>query len=104
MRFKNFEEMLKLFPATIVLVNFHAAWCGPCKVMKKELARLSNMVGDRVKVFTVDTDRWPKLGARYEVSGLPTVLIFKNGRVCDRFEGIQKAEELVRRLENFMVD
>jgi len=103
-KFKNFEEMLGAFRENLILVNFHASWCGPCKLMKKELAEVSDIVGDRVKLFTVDTDRWPKLGARYEISGLPTIVIFKDGEICDRFEGVEKAEDLVRRLETIMVD
>lgn len=99
MKFRNFEEMLRTYHDKPVLVSFHATWCGPCKLMKKELKAVRQEVGDTLLMFVVDTERWPALGVRYHVKGLPTVVIFKEGEILYRYEGVEKAEELVRRVK-----
>ena len=69
-KFKNFQEMLDNYSDCSVLVSFSSRVCGPCKLMKEELNRVRQMVNeDKVKIFSIDTDRFPHLGSRYEVEG-----------------------------------
>lgn len=98
-KFRNFEEMLQTFHDKPVLVSFHTRYCGPCKLMKKELRAVRDEIGDDVHVFAVDTEKWPSLSARYEVQGLPTVVIFYHGEILYRVEGVETAEKLVHRVK-----
>ncbi len=102
MKFKNFEEMLLTFGSSLVMVAFSTDLCGPCRLMKKQLSQVSAEIGDDLKVFSVDTDKFPKLGARYNVSVLPTLVIFKEGQIQDRIEGVETADSLVERLRTLL--
>jgi len=101
-KFRNFEEMLENFQDKPVLVSFHTRWCGPCKLMKKELRAVRDEIGDAVHVFAVDTEKWPSVSARYNVAGLPTVVIFYQGRILYRVEGVETAENLVHRVRTLI--
>jgi thiol-disulfide isomerase/thioredoxin len=97
LKFKNFEDMIKNFRDTLIVV-FSADLCGPCRLMKKELHQVSEEIGDDVKIVAIDTERFPKLGARYDISVLPTIVIFKDGEAQERIEGLETAEQLLERL------
>jgi thioredoxin 1 len=99
MKFKTFEEMLTQFTDTPVVVSFHNSLCGPCRLMKKELTEVSDILKEDVKMFAVDTEVYPKLGQRYEVSGLPTVMIFHQGAIRGRFEGFRSSEEIIKSIQ-----
>lgn len=101
-KFKNFEEMLLTFGSSLVVVSFSTDLCGPCRLMKKELSRISSNIGDDVKVFSVDTDKFPKLGARYNISVLPTLVVFKEGEIQDRIEGFGKKDSVEERLRSLL--
>jgi len=94
--------MLTKYTDTPVLVSFYATWCGPCRLMKKELEAVRELVGDELKIFAVDTERWPHLGARYDIEGLPTAVLFKNGEIVHRLEGFEKAETLVQEVKQYL--
>mmetsp|Transcript_24526 Transcript_24526/g.29507 ORF Transcript_24526/g.29507 Transcript_24526/m.29507 type:complete len:185 (+) Transcript_24526:65-619(+) len=101
-KFKNFEDMLTKYTDTPVLVSFYATWCGPCRLMKKELEVVRELVGDELKIFAVDTERWPHLGARYDIEGLPTAVLFKDGKILHRLEGFEKAETVVQEVKQYL--
>ncbi|MFM7078396.1 MAG: thioredoxin [Bacteroidota bacterium] len=82
-----------------VLVDFYATWCGPCKMMEPILKELSSMVGDDARIIKVDVDKNPTAAAAYNVMGVPTLIIFKNGKTIWRESGIVDAAELKRKLE-----
>lgn len=82
-----------------VLVDFYATWCGPCKMMEPILKELSSMVGDDARIIKVDVDKNPTAAAAYNVMGVPTLIIFKNGKTIWRESGIFDAAELKRKLE-----
>ena len=104
--YKNFDDMLGQLDCP-VLVDFYAQWCGPCKMMQPVLEDIAGRFADKIKVAKVDTDRSPKLGAKYEVEALPTLILFNKGQVVERFIGYMTADELeyavngvLTRLEN----
>lgn len=99
-KFRNFEEMLNTFHDKPVLVSFHTRYCGPCKLMKKELRAVRDEMGDHVHVFAVDTEKWPSLSARYNVAGLPTLVIFYRGEILHRIEGVETADNLVHTIND----
>jgi thioredoxin-like negative regulator of GroEL len=98
-KFKNFEDMLLQCGNSIVVVSFNAELCGPCRLMKKELTKVSSEIGEDIKVFSVDTDKFPKLGTRYNIAVLPTLVIFKEGIIRDRIEGMKSSNYVVDRLK-----
>ena len=101
-QFASFAEMLAGSPAP-VLVDFYASWCGPCVMMQQELKKARAQLGeDRLSIFKVDTEKYPKLATRHKVQGLPTMVLFKEGVEVGRFEGAMTAADLVQKLEYFL--
>lgn len=82
-----------------VLVDFFAAWCGPCKMMGPILKELRGQVGEEVTIIKVDVDKHPQVASAYEVSGVPTLMIFKDGVVKWRQSGVMPAHQLRSVLE-----
>jgi thioredoxin 1 len=79
---------------TPTLVDFSAEWCGPCKMMSPILDQLKKMTGDKVTIIKVDIDKNPSAANFYQVQSVPTLIIFKNGKIRWRQSGVVKADEL----------
>lgn len=79
-QFKNFDDMLTRIEVP-VLVDFYAQWCGPCVMMQPVLETLASRLGDEARVAKVDTDKSPRLGSRYQIEALPTLVLFHKGNV-----------------------
>jgi thioredoxin 1 len=79
---------------TPVLVDFFAEWCGPCKVMAPELKKLADMHGDGLRVLKVDVDKNPQAANAYGVRGVPTLILFKEGKQLWRQSGAMSAAQL----------
>lgn len=82
----------------VVLVDFYAEWCGPCKVTEPIIEELSESMKD-VKFVKVDVDPNQELASRYSVFSIPTFLIFKNGEVVNQFVGAQSKEGFVEEIK-----
>ena len=85
-----------------VLAEFWADWCGPCKMVAPVVEQLSRELAGRLKVVKIDADRSPDLSRRFNVRGIPTLILFDKGQVRDRLTGALGAADLRRWLEGHL--
>ena len=90
----KFSEVIK--SEKPVLVDFFATWCGPCKMMAPILHELKAAMGDKVTILKIDVDKNPEISSQFQVQGVPTLIIFKRGKVAWRQSGVVPAKELER--------
>jgi len=77
-----------------VLIDFTAEWCGPCKMMKPILQELHDKMGDSVRILKLDVDRNREVANAFEISGVPTLILFKKGKMVWRQSGVVQTKQL----------
>ena len=92
---KNFEEEV-LKSKLPVLVEFWGSWCIPCKKMEEILNSLEEEYKGKIKICKININRNPKTATKYQITGVPTYLIFKNGKILKREIGAKSREQLKR--------
>ncbi len=80
-----------------VLVDFTAVWCGPCKMLDPVVKQLAEQWDGKVKVMKLDVDDDPQLAMEYQVMGVPTLMLFKNGQPVERVTGYQPKDRLEKK-------
>lgn len=95
---KTFQELID--GNTPVLVDFFATWCGPCKMMQPILEDTAKTLGEKVKIVKVDVDKNPLAASKFQVRGVPTLILFQNGKILWRESGVVPAHQLVKTIEN----
>lgn len=90
----NFETEV-LNSETLVLVDFWAQWCGPCKMLMPIIDELSKEFEGKVKICKVNVDEVSELADRYKIATIPTLLLFKGGEMVEKIVGIRSIEDLL---------
>ena len=87
---------------TPVLIDFFATWCGPCKAMSPILDDLKKQMGEQVSIVKIDVDKNPGVAAKYQVRGVPTLIIFKSGEQLWMQSGVYSAHDLKAILNQYL--
>ena len=94
----NAEEYAEIINSSSpVVIDFHATWCGPCKVLSPILEELNDEI-EGVEFVKLDVDQHPQIAGQNQVMGVPTVVILKDGEVKDRFVGVQPKEVIKEKI------
>ncbi len=84
-----------------VLVDFFAEWCGPCKMMNPILKEVKDVIQDKISILKIDVDKNQSLAAKFQVRGVPTLIIYKEGKQVWKQSGVVQKNELVSILNRF---
>jgi thioredoxin 1 len=95
---KTFQELID--GDTPILVDFFATWCGPCKMMQPILEDTAKKLGEKVKIVKVDVDKNPLAASKFQVRGVPTLILFQKGKILWRESGVVPAHQLVKSIES----
>ena len=97
----TFEQEV-LNAQTPVMVDFWATWCAPCRKLSPLLEDVANEFGDKIKFVKINTDDNMKVASDYSISGLPTVLIFKDGKALERMVGMIPKSTVIGNIEKHL--
>ncbi|WP_136666711.1 thioredoxin [Flavobacterium sp. H122] len=79
-----------------VLIDFFATWCGPCQMLTPVLKEVKDSMGERISVIKIDVDKNQELAAKYQVRGVPTMMLFQKGQQLWRQSGVLSKEDIIR--------
>jgi thioredoxin 1 len=103
----NSDKLLILTPGNfnqhtrsgIVLIDFWAAWCMPCKMMAPILNEVAEEIGDQAKICKLNVEEYQQLSAKFSVRNIPTLILLKNGKEIDRFVGVKTKDFLLKQVK-----
>jgi len=83
-----------------VLIDFYADWCGPCKTLAPILKEVKTELGETIKIIKIDIDKNQQLAAKYQVRGVPTMILFKDGAQLWRQSGVLQKQEIINIIQS----
>ncbi len=96
LQYLNDENFQKEIETGVTLVDFYADWCGPCRMMEPIIHELADEMGDKVKVAKIDIESSQRTTASFQVTSIPTIIIFKDGSEVERIVGLKDKDTLKR--------
>jgi thioredoxin 1 len=90
----NFDTIIK--SEKPVLIDFFATWCGPCKMLAPILKEVKDSLGERVSIIKIDVDKNQQISSQYQVRGVPTMILFQNGKQLWRQSGVLTKDEIIK--------
>ena len=97
---EKFNEIIN--GGQLILVDFFATWCGPCKMMHSVLEQLKDEMGESIRIIKVDVDKNEKLSENYRIQSVPTMILFRGGEIVWRQSGALQLGDLKRVVSSFM--
>ena len=94
LKMSNFDTIIQ--SEKPVLIDFFATWCGPCKMLGPVLKEVKESLGDRVSIIKIDVDKNQQISSQYQVRGVPTMILFQNGKQLWRKSGVLSKEEIIK--------
>ncbi|MCZ8238051.1 MAG: thioredoxin [Leptospiraceae bacterium] len=98
---KSFNDLISQHDKPI-LVDFWAPWCGPCKMLGPELEKLAVDWKDQLTVIKLNTDEKPEIANQFNITGIPTMILFKNGKEVHRVSGAMPKEQIKIKFKDFI--
>lgn len=102
MEIVNTEKFNELMKEDVVVVDFFATWCGPCKMLTPVMESVAQKLEGKAKVVKVDVDESPDLAQKFGVMAVPTVIIFKKGEQAQAFSGYQPEPQVLSTIEKVL--
>jgi thioredoxin 1 len=97
----NFEEEV-IKNDKVTIVDFFADWCGPCRKLSPIIEEIEQELSDKVKFTKINTDENIPLAQEYQISGIPTLLVFKNGELIERMVGLMPKSSIITNIEKHL--
>lgn len=103
-RIINSNEFIEKVENTqgVVVVDFFATWCGPCKMLAPVFEGVSNKMGDKAEFFKIDIDKSINIAQKYGISAIPTMIIFKNGIPVENLTGFMPEQNITNKLKAYI--
>ncbi|GGE32313.1 MULTISPECIES: thioredoxin [Sphingobacterium] len=95
----SFNEILQ--KNSLVLIDFSAAWCGPCQMLAPILKEVKDEMGDKLSIIKIDIDKNQTVANKFHVQGVPTLILYKDGNQVWRQSGLQPKHELIKIINSF---
>ena len=96
---KNYQEKTE---KGVVVVDFFANWCGPCRMMSPILESVQTELGEKVKIYKVDVDESEELAKKFAIMSIPTILIYKNGEIVNKHIGLLMKDVMIDELKKLL--
>src|SRR5690606_2605091 len=96
----SFNELIQ--GNKVVLVDFSAGWCGPCQMLAPILKEVKEELGEKLNIIKIDVDKNQALASKFQVQGVPTLILYKDGNLVWRQSGLQQQHELIRLINSHL--